>query len=576
MTPEELRAAWDARWGEALAAWSKVVRLQPPRWCMTPGDEAREGLRDSFAQIRLGDHAIVLSARQLVEHELAEFPREIMGHEVGHHVYCPGDLADDGRMIARMRRALPGKERMAPLASNLYGDLLINDRLQRSAGLDMAGVFRVLARRGGGDRLWTFYTSIYEHLWSLPRGELSCTRTDARTDVDAQLGARLVRAYAKDWVRGAGRFAALVFPYLDDAAGAGKGGLGATTDLLGEQGGEIPHGLAAVDDDEDDVVHPAFDPELSGVSELPDGRDAGGRARLGGRKSTGRYRELGEYGELLRAIGVAADARDVAVRYYRERALPHLVRFPTRRAPRAVEPLPEGLETWDAGSPLEGVDWIETVVRSPFVVPGVTTVERTYGESPGHEPKRAPVDLYVGIDCSGSMPNPRLQTSYPALAGAIVSLSALRAGARVKVVLSGEPGKTYAMPDFRRDEREVLDVLTSYLGTGIGFGVHRLADTFDGRSPRDAPVHVLLLSDQDLFSLLDKGDGWDVARRALASARGGGTVALDLPQGAMQEPVARLRADGWSVHYVPSWEALVAFAREFSRRSYEEEGGKRE
>jgi hypothetical protein len=570
VTPEALRDAWQARWGEALAAWSKVVRLQPPRWCMTPADEAREGLRDSFAQIRLGDHAVVLSARQLVEHDLAAFPREIMGHEIGHHVYCPGDLADDGRMIARMRRALPGKERMAPLVGNLYGDLLINDRLQRSAGLDMAGVWRVLARRGAGDRLWTLYMSIYEHLWSLPRGELSRARTDARTDVDAQLGARVVRAYAKDWVRGAGRFAALLFPYLEEAGAAGA--LGPSMDLLGEQGGEIPHGLAAVDDDEDDVVHPVFDPELSGVGDPPDGT---GRARLGGRKSAGRYRELGEYGELLKAIGVAADARDVAVRYYRERALPHLVRFPARRAPRAAEPQPEGLETWDAGSPLERVDWIETVVRSPFVIPGVTTVERTYGAAPGHEPKRAPVDLYVGIDCSGSMPNPRLQTSYPALAGAIVSLSALRAGARVKVVLSGEPGQTYAMPDFRRDEGEVLDVLTSYLGTGVGFGVHRLADTFDGRTPRDRPVHVLLLSDQDLFRLLEKDDGWDVARRALASARGGGTVALDLPEGSMQEPVARLRKDGWGVHYVPSWQALVDFAREFSRRAYEQEEGEK-
>src|SRR5262249_4762601 len=150
-----------------------------------------------------------------------------------------------------------------------------------------------------------------------------------------------------------------------------------------------------------------------------------------------------------------------------ERALPHLVRFPSRRAPRSVEPLPEGLDAWDAGSPLERVDWVETVVRSPHVVPGVTTVQRTYGESPGREPKRTPVDLYVGIDCSGSMPNPRLRTSYPAIAGAIVSLSALRAGARVKVVLSGEPGQTFSMPDFRRDEREILDVLTRYLGTGI-------------------------------------------------------------------------------------------------------------
>jgi hypothetical protein len=267
---------------------------------------------------------------------------------------------------------------------------------------------------------------------------------------------------------------------------------------------------------------------------------------------------------------------DIAARYYRERALPHLVRFPTRRSPTATEPLPEGLDRWDAGSPLERIDWVESLVRSPHVIPGVTTVERVYGDSPGREPRRAPVDLYVGIDCSGSMPAPRVLTSYPALAGAIVSLSALRVGARVKVVLSGEPeGRTYAMPEFVRDERAILDVLTGYLGTGVGFGVHRLADTFDGRTPRDRAVHVLLLSDHDLFHLLEHEEGgetgWDVARRALPAARGGGTVVLNTLREPNHTGIERLEADGWRVHCVSGWEQLVDFAREFSRRVYTEE-----
>ncbi len=560
----ELRDAWDARWPEALEAWSRWIRLSPPRWCLTEEDEKREGVSGSFAQIRLDDHAVVLSARQLAEEQLGAFPREIMAHEIGHHVYCPGDLADDGRMLARIRRALPGKEGLAPLVGNVYGDLLINDRLQRSARLDMAGVFRVLASRGGGDELWTLYMSIYEHLWSLPRGELSRAKTDERTDVDARLGARLARVYANDWLRGAGRFAALLYPYL---GGTRCRAMTASADTLGTATGEIPAGLTEIDDGEqEDVVHPAFDPEISGVERPPEPT----RTRVDAREPSRTHRELGEYGELLRALGVTADARQVAARYYRERALPHLVRFPSRRAPRAVEPLPEGVDTWDAGSPLERIDWVQSLVRSPFVVPGVTTVERTYGESPGRDPRRTPVDLYVGIDCSGSMPDPRSVTSYPALAGVVVSLSALRAGARVKVVLSGEPGKTFAMPAFSSSEREILDVLTNYLGTGIGFGVHRLADTFDGRTPRDRAVHVLLLSDSDLFRLLDKGDGWDVARRSLGAARGGGTVVLNMPEGAGGEPAARLARDGWRVRYVAGWEQLLEFARDFSRRAYEE------
>ena len=568
---EELRATWDARWGDALAAWSKLTRLAPPHWCLTPEDEAREGLTDTFAQIRLDDHVVVLSARQLHEQHLDGFPLEIMAHEIGHHVFCPGDLADAGRLLARIRRGLPGKLQQAPMVANLYEDLLINDRLQRSAGLDLAGVWRALARTGAGNRLWTLYMSIYEHLWSLPRGELSCLRTDERTDLDAVLGARLARVYAKDWLRGAGRFAALVLPYLDDAESAGA--LGAILDMRATETASIPDGLVAVDDDEDDAIHPAFDPELSGVERKP----PDSHTRIDRRKALPRDRDLGEYGELLRALGVSADVTEVAARYYRERALPHLVRFPTRRSPTAVEPLPEGLDRWDAGSPLERIDWVESIVRSPHVIPGVTTLERVYGDSPGREPRRAPVDLYVGIDCSGSMPAPRVLTSYPALAGTIVSLSALRVGARVKVVLSGEPkGRTYSMPDFVRDERAILDVLTAYLGTGIGFGVHRLADTFDRRTARDRAVHVLLLSDHDLFRMLpleENGEtGWDVARRAIVAARGGGTAVLNMARVPEDPSIARLEADGWRVHCVSSWDQLVDFAREFSRRVYAEEG----
>jgi len=566
LTPQELRDAWDALWPDALAAWSKLLRLAPPRWCLSEEDEAREGLERTFAQIRLDDHVVVLSAWKILHEGLEGFPLEIMAHEIGHHVYAPGDLVDDGRTLARMRRALPGKEHLAPMVANIYNDLLINDRLQRSAGLKMADVWRVLARSGAGDRLWTLYMTIYEHLWSLPRGELSRADPDPRTELDARLGARLARAYAKDWLRGAGKFAALLLPYLEDEQGC----LGASMDMMGQTSRSVPHGLAAVDEDEDDVAHPMYDPALSGTVGPGDGTEQG----PGGRKVLAPYRDIGEYGELLTALGVTADDATRAARYYRERALPHLVRYPTRAARRAIEPLPEGLDTWDVGSPLERIDWIQTLVRSPDVVPGVTTVERTYGDSPGREPRRAPVDLYVGIDCSGSMPNPRRRTSYPAPAGAIVSLSALRAGARVKVVLSGEPGKTYAMPHFGRNEREILDVLTSYLGTGIGFGVGRLADTFDRRTERDPPVHVLILSDQDLFALLDRGKGddtgWQVARRALAAARGGGTVVLNMPRDWLKDEVARLRADGWGIHYLSDWAELVAFAREFSRVAYEE------
>src|SRR5699024_9154431 len=159
-----------------------------------------------------------------------------------------------------------------------------------------------------------------------------------------------------------------------------------------------------------------------------------------------------DYGELLRALGQPLEAEQVAMHYYRERALTHLISFPVQSAPQGKEPQPEGLEAWEPGSPLDRLDWLHSTLTNPYVIPGVTTVQRTEHEPVGDEPTKHPPDLYIGIDCSGSMPNPQRQMSCPALAGTILALSALRGGARVKVVLSGEPGQTLSTESFTRNE----------------------------------------------------------------------------------------------------------------------------
>src|SRR5262249_25383746 len=133
------------------------------------------------------------------------------------------------------------------------------------------------------------------------------------------------------------------------------------------------------------------------------------RSHGGGR---GQYREPFEYGALLRALGLSLDDHEIAVRYYRERAVPHLIPFPTRLLPEAADPLPEGLQTWEVGEPLQEIDWLQSVLTSPHVVPGMTTVQRVWGTTEGALPERRPIDLDLYVDCSGSMPNPQVSTSY--------------------------------------------------------------------------------------------------------------------------------------------------------------------
>src|SRR5262249_13965300 len=160
--------------------------------------------------------------------------------------------------------------------------------------------------------------------------------------------------------------------------------------------------------------------------------------------------------------------------YYRERAIPYLIPFPSREKPESTEPLPEGLEPWDIGQALDATDWLQSVMISPRVVPGMTTVQRVWGTTEGQEPKREPIDLDLYVDSSGSMPNPQHITSYPALAGAILCLSALRAGARVQATLWSGTKQFTTTEGFVRDPEAVLRVLTGYFGGTTAFPIHVL------------------------------------------------------------------------------------------------------
>ncbi|MBI2215341.1 MAG: VWA domain-containing protein [Acidobacteria bacterium] len=571
-----LRERWFRRWPEALAQWSRFTQLRDPRWCATEGDEANESLSGSFAMIRLDDHGVVISLRQIAELGLEDFPVEVLAHEIGHHVYCPGNLGDHARMIARMRRALAPMLDRAPLVANLYGDLLINDRLQRAGGLRMAELYGRIRGPEESTELWRFYLRTYEILWSLPKGALAPGEITQKIDVDALLASRVVRSFAKDWLRGAGRYAALCFPYLESlppeklAREAGR-----WLDAKGASVDEIPDGLAEIDDDElDGAIHPALDPDLSGI-DWDEEREAmpTGATKTGDTTPRQRYREPFDYKEILRSVGVTLSDEELTIRYYRERALPNLIRFPVRELPRSTDPLPEGLETWEAGDAMESLDVVESLMASSTLIPGVTTVQRTWGTSPGNDPEREPIDLYLGVDCSGSMSNPAVTMSYPVLAGAIIALSALRAGARVMVCLSGEPGSFSATDGFIRNEHEVLKTLTGYLGTGYSFGIHRLKFAFADRKPSDRPAHIMIVTDHDIFAMLGERDGttvgWERAKLSLDAARGGGTYVLHMDAKWSPHESQRMRDDGWGVHFVNDWKEMVEFAREFSRRTWE-------
>jgi hypothetical protein len=598
----DLADEWRSHWPDALRTWGPFVTLHDPTIFPSTQDAVKAGLTGSFAAFSLYDREVMIDLGAVRELGLQDLPLEVLAHEVGHHVLCPADLTDKARLLVRVRRGLPGLEEHAPMVQNMYADLLINDRLLRSRGLRMAEVYQRV--RGADDPLWTFYQRIYEILWALPAGTLVAGAVDDTLEGDAQLGAKLARVYATDWLAGAGGFAALCRRYLESSVPERSPASGLTSTeapreerargLRAQEGrrreqaanrraerghvteaaerlrrllcvgvvnqdARIP-GLARSDDG-GPVLHPALDPRVNEFAAEPEPDDG---------ESGSQYREPFEYRQLLRQLGLDISAQEAAARYYRERALPHLVPFPVSRRAPSTEPMPEGLGAWDVGEPLEAVDWLETTLRSPVVVPGVTTVQRLAGTVEGDDRDEQPVDLDIYVDSSGSMPNPSERVSYLTLAGAILALSALRVGARVQVTLWSGTDQFTCTDGFTRDERSILGVLTGYFGGATAFPLHVLRDTY---RDRDRRTHIVVISDDGVDTMFRPTDEWGtpgaaISAAALAAAGSGGTLLLRLYSEEQRQKIAAL-ATGWDVYRVTDWDELVEFAAVFSRLTYE-------
>src|SRR5690606_29495122 len=122
--------------------------------------------------------------------------------------------------------------------------------------------------------------------------------------------------------------------------------------------------------------------------------------------------------------------------------------------------------------------------------------------------------------------------SFLALAGAVIALSALRAGARVQATLWSGKSQYLHTAGFVRSEDEILEVLTGYFGGGTAFPIHRLRETYADRPAHARAGHSRHIADDGITTMCDKEErgnsGWAVAAQALRAARGGGTVALTL------------------------------------------------
>lgn len=471
-------------------------------------------------------------------------------------------------------------------------------------------VGRVLYPGGAQSRLWWLYCRGYELLWQLPAGTLCAVeappapprvfqppkeaidwaggraptrawvddlssvpkeRRDrerswraaqwAKAEADAALAAATataphvdagfvadaVRTFAHDPVAGALRFGVIAAPYLLEGAS-------------GRTPADAADGLAACGSSQE----PATAEELGRI--LGDGRMhgrlpthpglAGATAETGG-DADGDGEDVQTADADGQTLGVAATLRlyselsadAVLAAWYRTQAAGWVKPYRRRVLTRLADSIPGPDELWELGDDLNDIDWAVTFRGGP-VIPGITTRKRSQlPDEPVEQHDRIDLDLY--IDSSGSMPRPAVG-SAAILAGAILILSILRGGGRVRVTSFSWTGQVSGTDAFLRDPNALIAALAYFFGSGTTFPLDLYGERYLSLSPRDRTVqrHVVVLSDDGLTSMFGAGQEQfkHIAKEVRARLTTGTLVLMD-----RRRAVAGLAAEsGYDVIYLDS------------------------
>ncbi|MCX7998164.1 MAG: hypothetical protein N3A69_04325, partial [Leptospiraceae bacterium] len=402
---DDVIVEWKKSWEVALLKWTKFTRLREPYFITTHEERKNFSTGNLFAMIRLTDQPIFVDIPKVIELKLIDYPLEIFCHEIGHHIAYPSNITDMGRMLLRIKKALtfPSLTYYTNFVGNVYTDLLINHKLKTEFELKIDEVYKRI-KPPKADEFWNFYMRIYELLWALPKNTLTIGEIPPTMEADAMLGNRLIRNYSIDWIRGAGKFASLCIPYLmDSKSNITQRTLSVWLDnsrVNDKNCKEIPQSLFDYEEiDDSEIQHPSMDSELSETNSNESTQEKLNKQSSSSSTSSP-MRSPNEITEILNQLGISFNFKDFTRNYYKQLALPHLIPFPKRVTSQTTEQILEGTEIWELGSPFEKINWFQTAMKSPIVIPGYTILEDYYGEDKGTETSYETIDLDVYVDSS--------------------------------------------------------------------------------------------------------------------------------------------------------------------------------
>jgi hypothetical protein len=478
--PPELKAAVDAAWPLAKAHWSTFLLLSDP--VHVPDDP-------SIAKIDLRTRQVSINGDVLMAHGLLGAMEGILAHEIGHHTRYPGSLVTQVKMAMVERAVLPD-----PNVSvlNLFQDMLINEHLGHQIAPQLHAVYRSfnVERKEPMPGHFSFFLSIYEELWQLPRGDLrgpdhaafNAEYPDAQAD--AQRVARTLFNLAPNVYTQLLYFLSVLVKYFkqpepgDAPEGHDHGPFACA------------HGEPSADDLADAVRVDAREREAVDRAVREGWIDATVGERITG-DDTLKSRIV-----LLPGTGHSEQESmvpEAMAGLYRRLASKHLLTPPP--VPVWGDALvPVTLDDWQPGEAVGGIDWLGTLsARGDLLGAVMPLVRERLADLDGQEQRVLMPRVELYLDTSGSMPDPTQELNAMTLAALILATGALRAGGWVRAVLYSDAAD--AMPDWSRSEHDLSRFLMRYRGGGTVFPFRVLADSV--RAHRASPPSRVVISDSD-------------------------------------------------------------------------------
>jgi hypothetical protein len=543
-TTENLNQCWQT----ALKFWSAFPRAFPaPQLHTDPQQLLALNLSHDLARVHLRSGSVLLNGLRLKEAGLLTNLPLILAHEAGHLLYSPASILVQRKSLEILQSHLPNAIPELPHLANLWQDLLINQRLYPVHQTDLISLIKALCP-SQPPPLWQWVLRGYEYLWYLTPGSLIPISNDPCLEADASDLADLVHAFQNNDLGGLAGFAQLCKTYLDQESRPFRMREGTAWPSQQPRPAQFKAG-------EDKETSPSnAETENPWSLELPKPVSISQHAQT----AQNLHENPQHWQKFWSELGIDISTRASTLIFYREKALPLLAPWKIPMSGPPTDQLPEGLKPWLLDAPVQEIAWVESLLNSPRVVPGLTTVKQRWS----HEPEQVPsavkrLDLY--LDASGSLPDPFLEKAWMVLTGFVLALSALHQGWSVRVTLWSGTNEPIQTQPFSRNESTILTALTHYLGGSTRFPLELFKERYPEHNSLFKPEasYICLLSDQGLLDSLHAEQGLEIFKKTLKHSHGGGSLFLQWPAEAPAHMLfAPLQAQGWSIHPVHTEEDI--------------------